>query len=362
MRLMMRWSPMRRVFSIEPEGMTRACPMVPLMRRKARPTQNQAMTSRCTRWAMGSLGSSIALLAALTASLPVSLPIDFSFVSTFTFHRHRSFERCVVPRVSVLGIWSGSVALADFELHEIGRVDPGITRRTELAFGVIHRPAQRGERNVTERIRAQEFANFLRRIRGGNELFARGRVHAVVARRDGGRAADAYMDFARAGFADHADNLAAGGAADDGIVDENHALAFDKAADRIEFQFHAKISDGLRGLDERAADVMITDQPHAKRNFRFERIADGGGYTRVWNGHDDIGVNGMFAREESAERFAAFVDGAAENDAVRAREIDMLENALLHGLLRREVDGLDAGARDAHHFARLDFADVLCIE
>jgi len=31
---------------MEPEGMTRAWPMVPLMRRKARPTQNQAMISR----------------------------------------------------------------------------------------------------------------------------------------------------------------------------------------------------------------------------------------------------------------------------------------------------------------------------
>src|SRR5689334_18880006 len=46
MRLMMRWSPTRSVFSMELEGMTRACPTAPLMRRKTRPTQNHAMISR----------------------------------------------------------------------------------------------------------------------------------------------------------------------------------------------------------------------------------------------------------------------------------------------------------------------------
>src|ERR1700675_4420231 len=45
---MIRWSPTSRVFSIEPEGMTRACPRVPLTSRKIRPTQNQAMISLLT--------------------------------------------------------------------------------------------------------------------------------------------------------------------------------------------------------------------------------------------------------------------------------------------------------------------------
>ena len=40
----------------------------------------------------------------------------------------------------------------------------------------------------------------------------------------------------------------------------------------------------------------------------------------------------------------------------------MLENTLLELFLRRKVDGLDAGFGDAHHFAGLDFADVLRVE
>src|SRR5580658_9727839 len=107
---------------------------------------------------------------------------------------------------------------------------------------------------------------------------------------------------------------------------------------------------------------MIADQTHAKRNSRFERVADGGGNTGVGHRHDDVGFDGMFAGEQAAERFAAFVHAAAEDDAIRTREIYMLENALLHGLFGRKVNGLDTRAGDAHHFARLDFPDVLRIE
>src|SRR5271168_4050031 len=316
MRLMMRWSPMSSVFSIEPEGMTRAWPMVPLIRRKASPTQNQASASRCTRLPTGSFGSS----AVFAVAPPTSLPVGFCIVSAFTFHRHWLFKSYVVRRVAVLCVRRVSVALADFELHEIGRIDSGITRRAELAFSVIHGLAQSGERNVTERIRAEKLANLLGRVRGGDEFFARRRVHAVVARRNSGRATDAHVDFAGAGFADHAHDFAAGGAADDGIVDENNTLAFDEAADGVEFQLHAKIANGLRWLDKRAADVMIADQAHAERDFRFERVADGGGNAGIGDGHDDIGVDRMFLRQEAAEGFAAFVDAAAENDAVGARE------------------------------------------
>jgi len=40
----------------------------------------------------------------------------------------------------------------------------------------------------------------------------------------------------------------------------------------------------------------------------------------------------------------------------------MFENALLERFRRREADGFDAGFGDAHHFAGLDFADVLRVE
>ncbi len=107
---------------------------------------------------------------------------------------------------------------------------------------------------------------------------------------------------------------------------------------------------------------MIANQAHAEWDFGFEGVANGRGDAGIGHGDDDVGVDGMLPREEAAEHFAAFVHRAAENNAVGAGEIDMLENALLERLFRREVDGLDTGFGDAHHFAGLDLADVLGIE
>src|ERR1700692_4534798 len=45
---MIRWSPTKRVFSIEPVGITRACPRAPLTSMKTKPTQNQARISLLT--------------------------------------------------------------------------------------------------------------------------------------------------------------------------------------------------------------------------------------------------------------------------------------------------------------------------
>src|ERR1700692_2689844 len=160
--------------------------MVPLIRRKARPTQNQAMASRHTRWPMGSFGSSTFLPGALTFSLRASLPTDSCMASAFTFHRHRPLDQRVFRTVSMFLIMSVAVALPDLQLHEIRGIDAGITRRTELAFGVVNSLTKRGERNIAERIRAEELANFLRRVRGGDEFFARGGVHAVVTGRNRG--------------------------------------------------------------------------------------------------------------------------------------------------------------------------------
>ena len=73
------------------------------------------------------------------------------------------------------------------------------------------------------------------------------------------------MHFAGAGASDHADNLAAGGAANEGIVDQHDALALQQVPHRIQLQLDAEIADRLRRLDEGAADVVIADQRLAVR-------------------------------------------------------------------------------------------------
>src|ERR1700730_12420346 len=69
-RLIIRWSPNSRVFSMEAEGMKRAWPIVPLTNRKTRPTQNQARISLRTRALTDERGWEVAV-----------------FVLTFSLHR-----------------------------------------------------------------------------------------------------------------------------------------------------------------------------------------------------------------------------------------------------------------------------------
>src|SRR5207302_8780224 len=123
---------MSSVFSSEPEGMTRAWPIVPLMSRKTRPTQNQAMISRWILVFTGTFASSC-----------------FFFFSAFTFHHHRPFcgrGFTVVARTTFTGfaVWR---AFAYLELHQIRGIDTRITRRAELAFGTTDGPAKRRESN-----------------------------------------------------------------------------------------------------------------------------------------------------------------------------------------------------------------------
>src|SRR6266513_2838057 len=90
----------------------------------------------------------------------------FFFWSAFTFHHHRPLcgrGFTAVARSSFAGFAVESI-FAYLELYQIRRIDTRITRRTELAFGITDRPAQRREGNVAERIGAEEFADFFRGV------------------------------------------------------------------------------------------------------------------------------------------------------------------------------------------------------
>src|ERR1700731_1600864 len=166
MRLIIRWSPISSVFSIEPEGITRAWPIVPLISRNTSATQNHAMISCWTRCPTGTLACT-------------SL---FFLASAFMFHRHRPFACAVfleirLPRVGSLSV---GAAFSHFQLHQVRGIHAGIARGAVVALGIVHRPLESGEGNVAERIRSDEFANLFRRARGGDQLFPRRRIHSVI--------------------------------------------------------------------------------------------------------------------------------------------------------------------------------------
>src|ERR1700676_4021867 len=89
---------MSRVFSMEPEGMTRAWPRVPLMSMKARMTQNQAMISLLT----------LALMEASDSFAGAPLLVFTLIASAFTNHLHLSDRPCCYFRTNlwlVLFFW-----------------------------------------------------------------------------------------------------------------------------------------------------------------------------------------------------------------------------------------------------------------
>src|SRR3989454_11951012 len=86
-------------------------------------------------------------------------------------------------------------------------------------------------------------------------------------------------------------NFAARRAAHNGIVHEDDALADEQLANRVEFELHAEIANGLRWLDERPSDVVVADEPHTERDFRFERVADRGRHAGIRHRHDEVGLD-----------------------------------------------------------------------
>ena len=82
------------------------------------------------------------------------------------------------------------------------------------------------------------------------------------------------MHLERAGLAQHPHQRALGVAAHDRVVDDDQPLAADDVAQRVELEPDAELADGLRRLDEGAADVGVLHQALAVRDAGRLRVAD----------------------------------------------------------------------------------------
>src|SRR5271156_5460312 len=132
---------------MEPLGITRACTSVPSMKRNAMMTQNQETTSRQTL----SL-----VVAGAGAWVSMARSTAIASASAFTMSLH-------------------------FQLDQLGGIGAGVARGAEISLGVLYCSAERGERHIAERVRAEVLANFLDGVIRGNQFFAPRRVYAVVA-------------------------------------------------------------------------------------------------------------------------------------------------------------------------------------
>src|SRR5713101_3913335 len=172
------------------------------------------------------------------------------------------------------------------------------------------------------------------------------------------RRREAEVDIAGAGVAHHADDLLRGGAANQRVVDQDDALAFDRGAVRIMLHAHAEFAHALRRLNEGAADVMVSDDPEFEWHAGMLAVADRGGHAGIRYRHHNVDLDMAFARKLRAEGLSDFIHRSPADDGIRPREVDVFEDAGPRRLGRKRLVALRAALVEHDDLAGLDVADV----
>src|SRR6185312_15765495 len=95
----------------------------------------------------------------------------------------------------------------------------------------------------------------------------------VIAWRNGGRAGDAEVHLFGPGIANQAHDFPAGGAANDGVINQHNDFSRKQAAYRVELELDAEVAHALLRLDKSPANIMVANQSEAKRNSSLGRVA-----------------------------------------------------------------------------------------
>ena len=168
------------------------------------------------------------------------------------------------------------------------------------------------------------------------------------------------MNLLGAGVAQHLDELHHGGAAHDGVVDDDQALALDVVTQRVELHTHAHGTQLLRRLDKRTAHIAVLDEALAKGNAALVRISLRRRQTGVGYADDQVGLDGLLMCQLTTHVITAGVDALAVHDGVGASKVNLLKDAVSglfgsgHTLL-----GYQALGTDTQDLAGTDIAHVL---
>src|SRR5262249_45336889 len=240
---------------------------------------------------------------------------------------------------------------------DLDGIDPREARRAGRLLRAAERREHPLDREVAQAVRLDEPLDLLDRLVGRDQLAARRRVDAVVAGVHRRRRGDAHVHLAGPGVAQHPDDLARGRAADDRVVDQDDPLALHDLADRIQLDLDSEVPDGLLGLDERAADVVIADEAQRERDAGLLRVAERGVHARSGHGNHDVRLGRVLPGQPAPEPLPRGGDAPAEDHRVRPGEVDVLEDAGSRDR-KREAVRRDALARQPHDLARLDVAVI----
>src|ERR1700690_1223611 len=122
---------------------------------------------------------------------------------------------------------------------------------------------------------------------------------------------------------------------------------------------HAELAHALGRLGEGAADIMVANDAEFERPSGFPGVAERGRHAGVRHRHHHVDLDMAFARELRAEGLADLVDRSSADDRIRAREIDVLEDARPRRLRRKRLVALRAALVKHDDLAWLDVAEIL---
>ena len=130
----------------------------------------------------------------------------------------------------------------------------------ELVVRQLERGEDAGDRQVAERVGADERLDLVDRVGGRDELGLDLGVDPVEARVVDRRGADPDVDLGGSGLAQQRHDLLGRRAPDDRVVDDGQPLAPHDLAERVELERDAPMAERLGRLDERPAGVAVADE------------------------------------------------------------------------------------------------------
>src|SRR5690606_31785039 len=126
----------------------------------------------------------------------------------------------------------------------------------------------------------------------------------------------------------HFDDLSTRRPTNQGVIHDNDALSLENFGNRVELYLHPKMADRLLRLNECAPDIVIADKPSFKGKSRTFSKPQGGRHSGIRNRNHDVRRHSRFLCELSPKGFANGIHSpTAENTAIRASEVHVLENA-----------------------------------
>src|SRR5690606_38768944 len=140
---------------------------------------------------------------------------------------------------------------------------------------------------------------------------------------------NADVHFHRAGLAQHPYDRPLGVAPHDRVVDHDQPLAAYVLLQRVELEPDAELAQALGRLDESTPDVGVLDQAGAVRDARLLGEPDRGRDAGLRYPDHQVGGGRVLARQPPADLHPGGVHVAAGQRAVRAGQVDVLEQAAL---------------------------------